>query len=199
MLYKNRFGYCIGGTHRIITDSTQVVVSQARVNHVRTVDKVIDRFMEVESLGVACTPKCGSCRCEKSPPGGKDLTLKEERELKLIEDGLKFRGSYWESSYPWIRDPGQLPDNRKASVIATEKKLTKSPNIARLYCEEMRDMFNRKASRRLSNNEIECYKGPIHYIMHHAVNIDTKFRIVFDGSRSFHGHTLNEYLASRNE
>ena len=42
-------------------------------------------------------PRCGNC-----PLGGKDYSLKEERELKMIEDGLKFKSEegHWEAQYP---------------------------------------------------------------------------------------------------
>ncbi|XP_071948686.1 uncharacterized protein [Antedon mediterranea] len=41
-------------------------------------------------MGVNCQPKCGSCRCGKCPSGAQKYTLKEERELKLIEDNLLY-------------------------------------------------------------------------------------------------------------
>ena len=35
-----------------------------------------------------------------------DLTIKEERELRLIEDGLNNENNKcWVSDYPWISDP----------------------------------------------------------------------------------------------
>lgn len=39
--------------------------------------------------------------------GGKDMTLKEEREYKLIEDQLIYKPDMkkWEAGYPWIKDP----------------------------------------------------------------------------------------------
>ena len=48
----------------------------------------IDDFFETEMLGVEVKPRCGNCSCGSCPFGGKDYTIAEERELKLIEDGL---------------------------------------------------------------------------------------------------------------
>ena len=48
--------------------------------------------MTVESLGIQCNPKCGNCKCGSCPIGGKPYSLKEERELKLIENNLEFHG-----------------------------------------------------------------------------------------------------------
>ena len=50
------------------------------------------KFLTIESLGVQCNPKCGNCRCGTCPIGGKSYSIKEERELKLIEEKLEFRG-----------------------------------------------------------------------------------------------------------
>ena len=46
------------------------------------------RFFSLEQLGVECTPRCGSCKCGKCQPGGKNMTLKEEQEYHLIEKNL---------------------------------------------------------------------------------------------------------------
>ena len=60
-------------------------------------------------MDLSCAPKC--------TVGGKPYTLKEEEELYMIEKGLVHKGANRETSYPWIRDPKDLPDNR----VATEK------------------------------------------------------------------------------
>ena len=64
------------------------------VNNV-TLDGILHQFVAIESLGVQCEPKCGSCKCGICPIGGKPFSLREERELKMIEDKLEFKGSYW--------------------------------------------------------------------------------------------------------
>ena len=43
-----------------------------------------------DSIGAACEPKCGGCRCGKCQPGGKEMTLAEERELEIIKEGLTY-------------------------------------------------------------------------------------------------------------
>ena len=47
-----------------------------------------------------CNPRCGSCRCGKCPIGGKQYTLKQERELDQIEEGLTYINDHWEAKYP---------------------------------------------------------------------------------------------------
>ena len=52
-------------------------------------------------------------------------------------------------------------------------------------------------SRKLSEKEINDYKGPVHYISHHAVlrpeSTITPVRIVFNSSATYQGHKLNDY------
>ena len=70
---------------------------------------MVEELLAIESLG-------GSCRCGKCPPGGKEYTLKEERELALIEIGLSHEGKTFTAVYPWIIDPSLLPDNKLQAV-----------------------------------------------------------------------------------
>lgn len=52
-------------------------------------------------------------------------------------------------------------------------------------------------AKKLEKDEMTKYKGPIHYISHHAVirpdNKSTPLRIVFNSSAIYKGHCLNEY------
>ena len=86
-----------------------------------------------------------------------------------------------------------------ALLIATEKQLGKDQSIARLYDEQMKNMIDRGAARKLTKIEIKQYTGPVHYITHHAVikpdHPTTPCRIVFNTSKNYHGHILNEYWA----
>ena len=90
----------------------------------------VQDFYNIEAMGVNCKPQCGSCRCGHYPIGGKDYSLKEERELKLIEDGLEHMGDHWQAKYPWVRNPGELKDNYSFALSrlkSLEKSLLKNP------------------------------------------------------------------------
>ena len=52
-----------------------------------------------------CTPRCGGCKCGKCLHGAKDYSLKEEKELHLIENSLEFDETEgrWIAAYPWIK------------------------------------------------------------------------------------------------
>ena len=60
-------------------------------------------------------------------------------------------------------------------------------------------MVKRGVACKLSDEEIQSYDGPIHYIAHHAVlkpdSKSTPCRIVFNSSANYHRHVLNEYYA----
>ncbi|KAG1683387.1 hypothetical protein GQR58_010040 [Nymphon striatum] len=61
----------------------------------------------------------------------------------------------------------------------------------------MNEMLANETSRKLSAREIAEYKGPVHYISHHAVlkpdSESTPVRIVFNLSAYYRGNSLNEY------
>lgn len=105
--------------------------------------------------------KCGSCSLTGN------LTIREERELRLIEDGLKYDkdNKFWISEYPWISDPYKLPNNfpmAMARLKSTENRLQKlGPEYCSKYQEQMIDMVSRRVAQKLTNREMESYEGPV--------------------------------------
>lgn len=201
LLLENRFGTVIGGTHPTLMENTRKLIHHGTVHHASV---RVEDFYELEQLGIQCVPQCGSCKCGQCHPGGKNMTLKEEREYKLIEENLTYKPEEkkWEAGYPWIKDPKELPDNRSASLgalKATEKRLRQDPLHAAVYNKQIEDMVQRGAARKLTEGEINEYNGPVFYIAHHEVikpeSTSTPCRIVFNSSANFHGHVLNEYYA----
>ena len=106
VVLTNIFGKCVGGRCPSVTKSTDKIVSTASFINSVKLDGILEQFDTIEYLGVQCDPKCGTC-----PIGGKPYSLKEERELKMIENNLEFKYSYWITGYPWLKDPKMLPDN----------------------------------------------------------------------------------------
>ena len=195
LLLSNIFGKCWGGYHPSLNEHTEKTILDVSVSFVS-----LSEFFTIESMGVECNPKCGSCRCGKCAIGGKNYTLKEERELALIKNNLKFIDDHWEVIYPWIKDPKCLPDNKCVAMkylMKTEKRLMNDENHKIVYSKQMDDMVQRKIARKLTTEELNTYKGPVHYIAHHAVINDksrtTPVRIVFNSSANYKGHVLNEY------
>ena len=115
-------------------------------------------FFRVESLGVCCAPKCGTCECGKLMNEYKNLTIAEEKEMNVIKRSLQYNveEGYWVSDHPWILNPNELPNNfkhalRKLKVL--EKRLISS-NQMNTCNEEILNMIERNVARKLSTEEI---------------------------------------------
>ena len=202
LVMENRFGKCLGGSHSVLIEKTQKLVKHVVIHHAKNIE--IEKFFDIEGLGIECSPKCGSCRCGKCPLGGKDYTIKEERELELIESGLIRKPTHWEAKYPWIKDPKTLADNYHVAhgmLKSTEKRLMRDKERAAVYQEQMEDMLNRGVASKLDPSEIAAYQGPVQYISHHEVinskSSSTPVRIVFNSSAKFNGLSLNDHWAKR--
>lgn len=63
------------------------------------------------------------------------MTLKEEREYKIIEEKLTYKADQkkWEAGYLWVKDPRALPDNREAA-LATLKPHGKATQTGSSTC-----------------------------------------------------------------
>ncbi|XP_068229104.1 uncharacterized protein [Palaemon carinicauda] len=190
--------YCVQINH-ISYDDTADWHFRAKPN----VGKLVENYFLDESLGTECIPKCGGCKCGECSVKG-NLTIREERELKLIEDGLTYdeENLCWISKYPWISDPSKLPNNfpmAYARLKATEKRLKRlGATQCKKYQEQIQDMLDRGVAEKLLKSELD-YKGPIFYLPHHAVyktdSSSTPVRIVFDAAASYQGISLNDLLA----
>ena len=91
--------------------------------------------------------------------------LREIRHLNSLEHR-------WMTPYPWIRDPADLPDNRKAAfgmLLSKETRLAKNTDHARVYQEQIHQMIDRGVARKLTKSELEAYDGPIHYVSQREV------------------------------
>ena len=196
LLLGNRFGRCIGGSHPRIREGTEKIINEVSVVNLIHKNGILSDFFAIESMGTNCTPKCGGCRCAKCPTGSKLYTLREERELNEIEEGLSFHGDHWVAKYPWAKSPGLLPDNYEyalKALIRTENRLNRDKEWEKKYS----DMGNREVAKELTIEEVRDHRGPVHYIAHHTVvkadSKSTPIRIVFNSSANFHGHILNDY------
>ena len=67
--------------------------------------------------------------------------------------------------YPWIKDPSALPDNREQAerkLVATEGRLLANIENTNAYDKEMVRMNELGFSRKLWNEELETYNGPVY-------------------------------------
>lgn len=217
-LLKNPFGYCIRGSHPLIPQtSSNVGHITIRTNHIAgnfqinqlvsdlkdDLSDSLNKFFTLENMGTECKPKCPKCLCRNCPDS--DHSMKDERELALIEDGLKYdvEREEWTASYPWLKDPRELKNNVRAAVArmkSLEVRLKRlGSDYAQKYQNEINDMKGRNIARKLSEEEIQSHEGPIHYIHHHEVikpgSASTPLRIVFNSSANHMGQCLNDWWA----
>lgn len=84
-------------------------------------------------------------------------------------------------------------------LYSTERRLEKNTQHATVYDNQVGDMVLWGVARKLSKEELNTYKDPIHYISHHEVlKPDSKsppVTIVFNSSANYIDYVLNEYWA----
>lgn len=82
-------------------------------------------------------------------------------------------------------------------LYSTERRLEKNTQHATVYNNQVGDMVLWGVARKLSKEELNTYKDPIHYISHHEVlKPDSKsppVTIVFNSSANYMDDVLNEY------
>ena len=191
VLSENRFGKCVSGSHQTSIQSSLPLIDYVTVDHMG--GESIKELINSESLGNNYNMMNHSRN---------DISIKEKREIDLIEKGLKFRENCREAQYPWIKSSYYLPKNRQhaaAILKSTEKRLMKDTASMRIYSRQIQDMLDRKVARKLSATEMETYDGPVYYIPHHKVlkpdSETTPYSIVFNSSSNYKEHVLNDYWA----
>ena len=162
------------------------------VFHVKYANPVnLSDFWTTEAMGIVVDP----CICDANK-----LSQLEREEKRIIEESAKKEGNHWVTPYPWKRNPKKLPDNKEQAIKrleSTERRLLKNPVVAAAYNDKIIEMEKMNFSSKLTEKEIQDYKGPVHYIPHHSVHrpdsTSTPLRIVFNSSSSYKGHSLNDY------
>lgn len=167
-------------------------------------DRRILDFVCGEELATEVSPKCGGCKCSKCPTVGHTYSFREQQELQLIRDNLRYdpEEQCWVTKYPWLSDPASLPDNYRTALStlkSTESTLKKDSEWTIKYSEQIKDMLDRGVACRLSEDDIREWKGPKYYLSHLAVknprSQSTPVRIVFNSSQLCRGVSLNSVLA----
>ena len=184
---KSPLGWVIFGSNA--EDLTPQIKQVSLIRLSQSVD--MTEFWTTETMGVSIRP----CTCEDVK-----LSAQEREELKIIEGSCQLQGNKWTMKYPWKRSPLDLPDNYgqvRKKLESTERRLMKKPENAASYNEQIQEMETMEFARKLSPKELADWKGPVHYVPHHAVvrpeKRSTPVRIVFNSSASYQGHTLNDY------
>ena len=110
--------------------------------------------------------------------------------MNVIKSKLSYdqKEKKWTATYPFIRNPSVLEDNFESAFRALKRregKLRKDALTCQLYDEQIKDFTNRGVIRKLSEQEINEWKGPVRYIDHREVikeGSTTPVRIVINSS-----------------
>ena len=190
-------------TGSVVHDSMRIPtcsVFKSKISNVEAED-----FFKNEQLCTTIEPKCGSCRCGRCPVPGSRYSFREENELKLIEENIRYdeENGRWIARYPYLFPKDSLMGTKAVamrSMLSTEKMLQKNPKWGTVYQAQIQDMIDRGVARVVPPAELSAYKGTVNYIPHLAVSNSrsesTPVRICFDASRAQGGGpSLNKILA----
>ena len=130
------------------------------------------------------------------------MTKWESDELRLIENGIWIdpvaRKSWFK--YPFIKNPNVLKNNRSKVIKVEEnvqQNLIKKGQLG-IYNEVIRDYIKRGVIRKLTQEEMDDWDGPVNYVPHHAVpkpdSLTMALRSVSNSSTSNNGTSLNEIM-----
>ena len=235
VLWDGPLGKTVGGSHPDLFEDATVAAHLSNTHFARSMRTAATKYYELaqvspvqeahsnttisgkdflkwwkwESIGAACEPKCGGCRCGNCQPGGKEITLAEERELEIVRNGLTYvteadkhsSEPHWHSKYPWKENPASLPNNKKAveaTFLRMERQLSKEPDWKVTYKAQIHDMLERKAATKLTEEMLESWTGPVWYISHliapNPHSLSTPVRLVWNSSQRYRGLSLNDML-----
>lgn len=237
VLWDGPLGKTVGGSHPDFLEDVTVTAHGSRTHFARSMRTAAVGYKEItsycskqsaqltqattsaasrdfinwwrwDSIGAACEPRCGGCRCGNCQPGGKEMTISEERELEQIKSGLTYvtgdhhsEKPHWHAKYPWMEDLATLPNNRRAveaTFLRTEKQLAREMEWKVAYKAQVHDMIDRNAAIKLSKEVLENWTGPVWYISHliapNPHSVTTPVRLVWNSSQKCRGQSLNDLL-----
>ena len=204
--YQSQFGlgWVLAGTHPALRSGcsklTATALNLARIFKCEVIPELLPSFWEGECLGVLPPKKCGKClRCLQCSDPGIIHSRKEQEELEMLENSVKLENGQLNVTYPFSRDPHCLPNNRHTVVKMAQNQESRLIKTGQLdyYNKEFQKYLDRGAAVKLTQQEIEDWKGPVNYISHHGVEQDsvtTPLRIVTNSSLKNGARSLNECL-----
>ena len=172
------------------TDQPTCVNCKARSN--LSYQSRLPSFWEAEELGTAPEKHCLRCRsCRECSYRGQETSREEQEVVRQQEDRMAIdeERNCVNVSYVWKKDVYQLKDNFSQIIpIQTniEKRLLKSGHMEK-YNSEIQKAIDAGTIVKLSDEDINKYKGPVSYCSHFAVfnegSSSTPLRVVFNGAQ----------------
>lgn len=128
---KSRLGWLLSGP---IPGSTgrEETTAMFSVTRIESPHDELKRFWELKAIGILDQQT-------------KQMSIEEEDALQQFNSTCKFDGERYEVGLPWKKDHPPLVDNYKQAyprLEFTERKLTKEPKKAKLYCEAVKQYID---------------------------------------------------------
>ena len=134
----------------------------------------LPEFFEAEELGVTPSRSCKRCRnCRDCSYRGQMISREKEMVVERVEDLLSYDQTSMKVTvgYPWTEDIYKLTDNLRQAKdfqASVERRLLRDGNLD-FYNSELQKFIDRGALRKLSQEEMDAYQGPVSYVSHHGV------------------------------
>ena len=155
----------------------------AQLYHIQNVRE----FNELSELGTAPPPVCLRCKgCRDCTFRRRRLTPEEQEVVSRVESEMRIDSltGIITASYPWKNCVRRMVDNRRQAqkVQETMEKHMVDAGTHAGYIAEMQKSISEDKVRALSQQEMEDWHGPCHYITTFAVvkpeSVSTKTRVV---------------------
>ena len=149
----------------------------------------LKRFWEIDDMSVVCTG---------TMEDNSFVRIEEQYAMKKLEQSIQFKDNIYRVCIPWKSNKRAFPniyDMTLKRLENTEKKLARSPEIAKLYGETIEQYVNKGYIRKVSEHEQEQSKWFLPHLS--IIRLDketTKTRIVFDSSAKYDGVSLNDVI-----
>ena len=124
--------------------------------------------------------------------------MKDQLAMRKAENSIPYDNKMYQVGVPWIENKPCLPDNHRMALQRlqnTEKRLQKSPDIARAYSDIIDQYIAKGYVRNVPETKLPNSKW---YLPHFAVlrpdKDTTNTRIVFDASAKYEGISLNDRI-----
>lgn len=166
-------------TFRLQKEEAKPIVAETENSEL---NNLLKRFWDLESIGIV--------------PTEPHLTPEDKMAWNKVSKSLKFDGKHYEVAVPWRKERPQLPNNlemAKKRLVSTERKLLKNKDVAMAYQQVLNDYLDKQYIRRVPPDQPkpDCEWFLPHFPVVRPEKSTTKVRIVFDGSATCEGKSLN--------
>ncbi|CDW60968.1 DUF1758 and Peptidase A17 domain containing prote in, partial [Trichuris trichiura] len=174
------FGWILcGKTGRTMEEVSTTLTCQ--ISEEESVNVLLRQFWQLDAIGIIPEENNGSSRAERY----------------CLKRPIQFNGERYVVPLPWKFKP-KLPNNYAYALQRLEqleRQMEKKPNERRMYIAAMQEYVDKGWVEEVHPSVEE---GKVWYLPHHAVIRGTdsmkKCRVVFDGSASYQGLSLNDLL-----